>query len=183
MKYLYFVRHGQSEHNKAKRWAGRVDTPLTIEGHEQAKQTAKNIKRKGLNFDIIVSSPLSRARDTAKHIAGAIDYDLDGIIVDDLFAERHYGVLEGNPEQVSELEQKYKAGDETALDGFENVETIAELQDRAKAAIAYLQALPHNTVLLVGHGAMARAIRRELEGDTSYARGKAIENGELVRLI
>ena len=63
---LYVVRHGQSESNMQGKWGGHYNTPLTSKGSEQAKQLADELAN--INFEIIVSSSLIRARQTAEII-------------------------------------------------------------------------------------------------------------------
>ena len=87
---IYLVRHGQANWNIENRLQGCVDIPLNTTGIQQAHVLANNIE--SLNFDIIISSPLSRALDTAtiinekKHIP---------IITNDSLLERNFGFLEG----------------------------------------------------------------------------------------
>jgi broad specificity phosphatase PhoE len=64
---FYFVRHGESEANAAQRFAGQSDSPLTDLGRRQAEAVAAALG--GVHFDRVVSSDLSRARDTAEAIA------------------------------------------------------------------------------------------------------------------
>ena len=61
--YLYLVRHGQSTGNERQLFFGVQDYPLTELGREQAQQAADKLK--DVTFTRCVSSPLSRARDTA----------------------------------------------------------------------------------------------------------------------
>lgn len=183
MKKLYYVRHGESELNKSKTWAGTIDTPLTTRGHEQAKARAKALKEQGLAVDIIVSSPLVRAHDTAKHIARQLGHDEKQIVLNDMLVERHFGALEGKPQMGSDHEKRYMEGNEAAIDGVKNVETAAQMQARARKILAHVHSLPQDNVLVVAHGALARAIRRELEGDTSYKRGKDYDNAEFIEFI
>ena len=61
---VYFIRHGQSENNLKGLWTGWQDAKLTEKGIEDAKLAGEVIK--GVKFDKVYSSDLSRARDTAK---------------------------------------------------------------------------------------------------------------------
>lgn len=64
---LWLVRHGRAWGNKRHILNGsRNDVPLTSHGREQARELAKKWKTKP---DIILTSPMSRARNTAKHLA------------------------------------------------------------------------------------------------------------------
>lgn len=183
MKTIYFVRHGESELNKSRIWAGTIDTPLTDLGHEQAKTTGKALKEKGLIFDVIVASPLVRAHETAKHVAREIGHDEKKIILDPMLVERHFGIMEGQLAGNEDHEVRYYAGDESAIDTVENVETSTQLQARARHILTYLDSLPHDTILVVAHGALARALRREINGEPHHVRGQDYENAEIVRLI
>lgn len=180
MKKLYFVRHGETAFNRARKWAGSTDLELTRRGHRQAKHAGKTMSKRGLSVDVIVSSPLKRARQTAEHIAEHIDYPLTSIVIYDDLTERNFGVFEGN----SQIRKGTSyAHDESAIDDYEGVETLAELQARAEATLAYLHTLPYETILVVGHGAHGRALRRAVRDEPLHKRGHAFANAELVELI
>ncbi len=86
---LYFIRHGESERNTVpglmNPWD--IDSPLTKKGIQQAIKAWKQAKIDGIKFDIIISSPLSRAYDTAKLVAKEIWYT-SKIIKDDRLLEQ-----------------------------------------------------------------------------------------------
>ena len=69
MGRLYFVRHGETYWNVENKICGATDIALTERGHLQAVETGKIILEKGLLFDEILSSPLIRASETARHIS------------------------------------------------------------------------------------------------------------------
>ncbi|MBR4818761.1 MAG: histidine phosphatase family protein, partial [Clostridiales bacterium] len=69
MSKIYFVRHGETVWNVENKICGATDSPLTEKGHEQAIETANNIAALGIKADLILYSPLSRAKDTAMHIS------------------------------------------------------------------------------------------------------------------
>ena len=72
MKKLLFCRHGEAVANEAGLLAGsRSDSPLTEKGRKQAIDTANNLR--GHVVDLIVSSSLIRASETAKIIADILD--------------------------------------------------------------------------------------------------------------
>ncbi|TMZ61638.1 reverse transcriptase-like protein, partial [Klebsiella pneumoniae] len=64
---LVLLRHGQTPLSVERRFAGISDVGLTETGHEQARAVARRLAGRGI--DVIVSSPLRRARDTADHVA------------------------------------------------------------------------------------------------------------------
>ena len=87
---LYVTRHGQSEWNYENKVCGISDINLTEKGIEQAKELAAKLEN--YNIDIIISSPLRRARKTAEIISSTIGKD---IIIDNRLFEQNFGVYEG----------------------------------------------------------------------------------------
>ena len=86
---LTIVRHGETHWNKERRIQGQIDVPLNAKGIAQASAVADKLKPK--TFNGIVSSDLSRARQTAEP---SIRTD-QGFALEPLLRERHLGVLEG----------------------------------------------------------------------------------------
>jgi probable phosphoglycerate mutase len=180
VKQLYFIRHGLSEFNKSHRWAGTSDTPLAPEGHDQAKSAGLKAKKEGLAFDIVISSPLQRAHDTAKHVAHHVDYPQDKIVVSDAVIERNYGALEGKRSLKDGV--KYYI-DESSIDHVENIETLEQLQARADQFLEYLHTLDHDTVLVVSHGAFGRALWRSVHKKPITYRDKRFQNAKMEKFI
>lgn len=154
--------------------------PLTPKGREQARRAGQKTREKGLVFDVIISSPLSRALDTAKIVASEIDYPHNQIILSDQFIERDFGKLEGRRDLVAGT--KYFM-DESAIDPYDGVEKLLDLQRRMDDFLEYLHSLPEDTVLVVGHGGSGRALRRAILQEPLSRRGKSLGNAELVRFI
>lgn len=88
---IYIIRHGQTEMNQANVLQGRSDRPLNENGIEQAKRAAERLKKQGIVFDKIYSSPLIRAVQTAKLVGG----ELLPLEVDERLIEMDYGPYEG----------------------------------------------------------------------------------------
>ncbi|MGI9027706.1 MAG: histidine phosphatase family protein [Candidatus Saccharimonadales bacterium] len=181
MQHLYFIRHGLSEMNTQGAWSGHSDTPLTDEGHEQAKLAGKLAKKEGLAFDIIISSPLQRAHHTAKHVAAHVDYPHEKIVLSELFKERNYGVLEGQSAKT-EIGQKHVI-DESYIDVHPNVESLQQMQDRAYRALEHLRSLDHETILVVSHGSFGRALYRAVNDLPITERNIRYANARLVKFI
>ncbi len=169
MKHFYFIRHGLTEMNKAELWSGTTETSLTKEGRAQATAAGKDLAAKNVHIDHIVASPLTRAHDTAKLVAKEIGYPEDKIELNSLFIERHFGALEGQPWHV-----------DIDLDGVVDIETSHEILERARLAIEYLESLPYDSILVVAHGSIGRAIRSHLLADHPYsAMHLRIENASI----
>ncbi len=69
---FYMIRHGETEANAARVFAGQLDSLLTDKGREQAKLAQKSASFLTINPSVIVHSHLSRARDTAAIINEAL---------------------------------------------------------------------------------------------------------------
>lgn len=168
------MRHGLSEMNKAGLYSGHTDTPLTAEGRDQARHAGKGAKN--LKIDVIVSSPLKRAHHTAKIIAEEIGYPVNSIILDERFVERHHGVLELQP---------YVAG--TPIDGVEGAEQSHDIVSRAEEALAFLNELGHQHILVVSHGGFGRALRHHVDPEYTYTDISQVKdklpNAEIIRFI
>lgn len=178
MKKLYFIRHGLSEANKAGIWSGQSETPLSAEGREQARQAGK--KAQGLDIDLIVSSPLGRARETAEIVAKEIGYPAERIMFSDLLKERSWGDLEGT--------EHSSVGADVELDKIPNIETGEQLLRRASQALGYLEGLPAEHILVVSHGTIGRAIRHHIIEDMPFINktgvpGVTLPNGEVIQWI
>lgn len=180
MKHIYFVRHGQSVMNVAGQWSGSSDTPLTELGHEQAKLAGKAAKEQGLQFDLIMSSPLQRAHNTAQHIATATGYLHEHIVLHDDLQERHFGVLEG----VRDMEAFDKRNQgEHLLDAYEGAESLADLQARMDRFRDHIYSLPHENILIAAHGASGRALYRSIKGLPISHHNTRFNNAEIHKFL
>jgi broad specificity phosphatase PhoE len=91
--HITFVRHGESTGNAQNRFQGQSDYPLSETGRAQARALAERWKAKGLTFDRAISSPLSRARQTADILAAALgNFPVED---DPLWMERDNGKRSG----------------------------------------------------------------------------------------
>ncbi len=89
---LLLLRHGVTPHTEQRRFSGRhTDPPLSEFGEKQAAATAKHIGARG-GIDVVVSSPLRRARQTAEASAAALGLD---VIVEDDLREADFGMWDG----------------------------------------------------------------------------------------
>ena len=87
---LYIVRHGETDWNKARKIQGQSDIPLNAFGRHLARETAKGLA--DVHFDLCFTSPLSRAKETARIILEGRDVP---IIEDPRIEEMSFGVYEG----------------------------------------------------------------------------------------
>ena len=87
---IYLIRHGETDRNKAHLLQGRSNIPLNETGVQQAREAARFLKERGIEFSHVFSSPLIRAVETAKIIAPGVTPALDNRLL-----EMDYGPYEG----------------------------------------------------------------------------------------
>ncbi len=85
---IYIARHGQNQDNAKGILNGHRDLPLTALGRTQARDTAIEINSRTLQFDVVLSSPLKRALETAMIISGEISGP--DVITEKLLIERDF---------------------------------------------------------------------------------------------
>ena len=95
---VYLVRYGEVNHNLYKLY-NREDEYLNETGIKQAEELREKIKN--IEYDFIISSPLSRARQTAD----IINIDNKNIVIDDRLKERDPGSVSGQPLEVTKREE------------------------------------------------------------------------------
>jgi len=69
---LYLIRHGVAE-ERGDAWPDDAKRPLTEEGMDRLRKEARGLSRIGVSFDVILTSPLVRARQTAEIIGAGLD--------------------------------------------------------------------------------------------------------------
>ena len=74
MTTLLLARHGESDWNRARRWQGHADRPLTDLGRRQARELAERLA--GVELDAVFSSDLRRASETAEIVARSQGLDV-----------------------------------------------------------------------------------------------------------
>ena len=91
---LILIRHGQSEWNALNQFTGWKDPGLTSKGVEEARNAGKIINNLKINFDLVFTSALIRAQNTAEIILKEINQSLS-TIKNQALNERNYGDLAG----------------------------------------------------------------------------------------
>lgn len=90
MTYIRFIRHGETDWNKAKRIQGWTNIPLNDTGRKQAQQACKRLNDK--EWNLLMTSPLSRANETAEILNTNLQLPIE---TNDNLRERCYGKVEG----------------------------------------------------------------------------------------
>ncbi|MGK5742286.1 histidine phosphatase family protein [Micromonospora sp. URMC 103] len=154
MTRLIIWRHGNTDWNAANRVQGQTDVPLNELGREQARSSAPLLA--ALRPDVIVSSDLGRAADTAAALAAVTGLP---VRTDARLRERHFGRWQGLTlaevaERFPAEHARWRAGDP---DPGAGIETLDDLGKRVGAALAdAADAVPGGTVVVATHGGGAR---------------------------
>lgn len=164
---ILLIRHGETAWNAERRLQGHLDIPLNPEGERQARLLAAALAREPL--DVLVSSDLMRARQTAQAVASLRGMPLH---TEPGLRERCYGGFEGL--LYSEIEERYprefaawQARDVDAAlpPGANCAETFRHFYQRATGAILALGAAhPGKTIALVAHGGVLECAYRLARG-------------------
>ncbi len=87
-----FLRHGESVGNAEDRLQGHADYPLTEAGRAQARLLAERWLGEQVTFDLVLTSPLARAKETAQVITEVLHVPLE---TDPIWMERNLGAMSG----------------------------------------------------------------------------------------
>jgi uncharacterized phosphatase len=172
-KTVYFVRHGECVANTKGVIAGLGDdSPLTDLGRSQARDTAQTLK--GIDFDLIISSPMCRTVETTKIIADELGLKSE-MIAKPEFSEKDVGEFTGKPKE------EYFAFEAS---GGEAGETTTEMQNRVKQGLEWLQQQTFENALVVTHNGTVRMIRTVLENlpAKDFAKIQQLGNGEYYKV-
>jgi probable phosphoglycerate mutase len=169
---IYFVRHGETVWNVENKICGTTDSPLTEKGHRQAAETGEKIRGKGIHADLILYSPLSRARETARHIS-----EMTGIPMTEepRLVEQCFGKYESTPRNSEEFREAKKQ----FLNRYEGGESMFRLAQRIYNLLDDLKK-DERDFILVAHNGIARVVEsyfREMTNDEYAAFG--LKNGEI----
>lgn len=155
MTTILLARHGESDWNRAKRWQGFADRPLTGLGRDQAEALADRLRNTEL--DAVYSSDLQRARKTAAIVARSKDLGVE--VVRDL---REVDVGSWSGLTHAEAEARFPDGYARWLqggEGWDDGETYAQMSRRVIGAILRIAEQHDNgRVLVVAHGGPIRAV-------------------------
>ena len=165
MKNILLIRHGQSEWNKLNLFTGFKNIELSEQGIEEANKAGQNFKNLDIKFNIVFTSELKRAQETAKIILQNLDqWDFlnnEGKIISNInLNERDYGDLTGlNKKETAEKfgeEQvhKWRRGYSDQPPNGESLEDVVRrvtkyFEEVIKPAI---QSNENDNILIAAHG-------------------------------
>ncbi len=177
----FVVRHGETDWNIEGRWQGHSETPLNDTGRAQTKEATQKLKNK--NIDIIISSDLSRCKETAEIIAKELNLTP---IFDKRLRERHGGIAQG----LTHEEHEEKFGKEVAeawrtyTGKPEGGESWQELENRVLEALKEHR-VKHagKNVAVITHGGPVQMILKSVRNiSLEEARIYLPKNTEIIEL-
>ena len=168
---LYVARHGKSVYNEQHKLSGRRDVPLAEEGIKQAHALAE--KCMALGLDLILTSPLRRAKETANIVEAACGVPC---LEEARLIEQDFGDYEG----IQRSDDRELLWSEFAV-RCPRGESVLDLAARIYPLLKELkEKYADKTVLLLCHGGVARVIRTYFYDMTNAEfTGRVLSNGEI----
>lgn len=170
---LILVRHGQSEWNSKNLFTGWKDPGLTELGVKEAKDAGKLIADKGILFDLMYTSMLTRAQKTGDLILQEMRHPEITIIKNEALNERNYGSLAG----LNKDDARKKWGDDQVhiwRRSFDIPPPDGEsLKDTAERVLPYFKSeimpkvIEGSSILIAAHGNSLRSLIMELDSISS----------------
>lgn len=111
---LYFVRHGLAE-ERGDAWPDDTKRPLTEEGMARLRKAVRGLSRIGVAIDVVLTSPLVRARQTAEIVAGGLDPRPSIVNVDSLAPAGSYAAVLADLEKHSRKSRLALVGHEPMM--------------------------------------------------------------------
>lgn len=152
------IRHGETDWNRIGKMQGRLDIPLNENGIRQAEKCGQAVK--GIRWGAVITSPLSRAMETARIVARLAD--IPRLEADSALMERDYGEASGLTRE--ERAERFPSG---TCPGMESCEDMADrmMESLQRNAARFA---PEN-IILVSHGAaIAVLLARLAENDPEW---------------
>src|SRR5215831_5516449 len=163
-RLVFITRHGETDWNLEGRWQGHTDIPLNDRGRAQARAVAEMLRDVGLVG--LVSSDLSRARETAEIVGAALGLGVPHVDAD--LRERTCGVFEGLTR--SECERLHPDAwrawveEQRPADGMELPSSVAARVTAAIRRAAERIGCDGAPVLVVSHGGALRSVVHQATG-------------------
>jgi broad specificity phosphatase PhoE len=160
LRIIVLIRHGETEGESSVRFHGSSDVPLAEHGRAQMRATAARLPLD--HYDVVVSSPLRRAWESASIVARGAP-----VRIETAFREIDFGRWEGlTAEEIRARDPILYEDWRSRAPGFEfpGGERRADFRARVAEGIARLQASGARTAIAVAHKGVMRAIAEWLTG-------------------
>ncbi|MBU0976527.1 MAG: histidine phosphatase family protein [Patescibacteria group bacterium] len=173
-KIIYFFRHGEEMNDVAGKFGGWSDPALSHKGIKLAKKTALYLKPK--NFNIILTSPLERASQSADIIGKIIDVDVKELVY--LKERNTYGILGGISKKTAKEDYPELLRSYNAQEFIPGAERYDDFKNRVETLIRKLLETEYQRILCVTHGYLITTLIEEFLG----LNRESIEDGCLLGL-
>ena len=164
---IYFVRHGETDWNRDRRYQGQKDIPLNETGRAQAHRNGLALRAflPAIAEADFIASPLGRARETMEALRGELGLPPEAYAIDARLMELSYGVWEGTL-QDDVMKNDPESFAKRAEDPFrwrpDQGESYADLFARVSG---WAETIGRDCVV-VSHGGVSRCLRAPLWGST-----------------
>jgi len=149
---LILIRHGETDYNKQGKYQDHLGIDINSTGMDQAKMAAKELK--GVDFDLVISSDLTRAKHTTEIILRELNSDIVALTSSKL-REIDFGKWQGVDKKPEYFDQIKKDDDKLGETG----ESHTELYSRVLSLINNLyEKSSDKTTLIIAHGGSIRSI-------------------------
>ena len=154
---IYIIRHGQTEQNNRKILAGRANYQLNETGIAQALEAGKWLREKKIHLDLIISSPLERALNTAVLVSPGTETQIDERLI-----EMEFGPYEGMDLTHPAPEVSFFFSDFEHHPAPAGMESLAEITARLGSLLEDLKPVAQEKNILLSTHAIA------MKGALSY---------------
>lgn len=172
---ICLVRHGKTAWNEKLLIQGRKDIPLDDEGIKQIYETANRLKEIPLDFNVFISSPLSRAVKSCAIIKEVLRKENLSTIIEPAVIEREFGEADGL-KITEDIYQKILKNE------YQGMETSTDIQKRATLAInKIVSTFEGQNILIVSHSHFIKGYLTTLDPSLNFQ--MLLKNGCLTFLV
>lgn len=166
---LGLLRHGQTDWNIDLRLQGTADIPMNAFGIAQVEKAAQRLADQG--WDLVLSSPLGRAKQSAEIVSGLLG--IEKVSIEPLLLERSFGIGEGLT--YAEWGEKY-----SKLDEIPGAESARDVARRSQLLLEHIRSeFEGAKILAVSHGALIRFVLAEVTEGKVPPPGERLQNASL----
>lgn len=157
---IFFIRHGEAMDDIEDKYGGWYDPDLSPAGIKGAKKVAEKLLKMNLKFDLILSSPLKRAIQTAEEISRVLRLPMETFVY--LKERNTYGLLCGQNkkearEKYPDLVNAYDQGKEVL--GYEEYDFFLK---RVRVLIEKLSRMNSNILICLTHRKLLKALFKDI---------------------
>ncbi len=177
---LFCVRHGETVYNLEGRVQGQFDSELSLLGRKQCEAVANALA--GRPCDVVIASPLRRARETARYVADKLQVALE---FEPRLMEINAGIFQGHiwhelAERFPHEFSQWRSNDPDYQ--IPHGESRRELMQRTSEALHEIRSAGHKNVMVVSHGGALASAFKALFGIPAEINPFELSNGSISTL-